>query len=213
MKYFRNRPDVTSPPPDSEPTEKKEAAPRQMSLEPIPDPPNFDQNSESQNGNTESINQAADQSIITEQPSNVEPSPAIVSAQPPAVSEPTQPELNLKQPDVVETQPRASVDESEVSTAEIHQPKTLLEQAQAISKKQTGNEESVTTKNGELLSIITNCCENIYHKKVYFSYLKVVSTIFLLVCFVCLKERTCETRTKFFYMTSKAIFVLEIIKF
>ena len=44
-------------------------------------------------------------------------------------------------------------------------------------------------------------------------HLKVVSTIFLLVCFTCLKESTCETRKNIFYFTSKALFVLEIIKF
>ena len=43
--------------------------------------------------------------------------------------------------------------------------------------------------------------------------LKVVSTIFLVVCFVCLKESTCETRKNVFYFTSKALFILEIIKF
>ena len=43
--------------------------------------------------------------------------------------------------------------------------------------------------------------------------LKVVSATFLLVCFVCLKERTCETRNNVFYFTSKTLFVLEIIKF
>ena len=37
--------------------------------------------------------------------------------------------------------------------------------------------------------------------------------IFLLVCFVCLKESTCETRKNIIYFTSKALFVLEIIKF
>ena len=36
---------------------------------------------------------------------------------------------------------------------------------------------------------------------------------FLLVCFVILKEKTCETRKNVFYFTSKALFVLEIIKF
>ena len=44
-------------------------------------------------------------------------------------------------------------------------------------------------------------------------YLKVVSATFLLVCFVCLKESTCETRKNAFYFTSKAVLVLEIIKF
>ena len=43
--------------------------------------------------------------------------------------------------------------------------------------------------------------------------LKVVSTTFLLVCFVCLKESTCETRKNVFYFTLKALFILEIIKF
>ena len=43
--------------------------------------------------------------------------------------------------------------------------------------------------------------------------LKVVSAKFLLVCFLCLKESTCETRKNAFYFTSKALFVFEIIKF
>ena len=42
--------------------------------------------------------------------------------------------------------------------------------------------------------------------------LKVVSTIFLLVSFLCLKESTCETSKNVFYFTSKAL-SLEIIKF
>ena len=43
--------------------------------------------------------------------------------------------------------------------------------------------------------------------------LKLVSATFLLVCFVCLKVSTCETRKNVFYFTSKALLVLEIIKF
>ena len=43
--------------------------------------------------------------------------------------------------------------------------------------------------------------------------LKVVFTTFLLICFVCLKEGTCETRKNVFYFTSKALFIFEIIKF
>ena len=43
--------------------------------------------------------------------------------------------------------------------------------------------------------------------------LKVVSATFLLVCFVCLTESTCETRKNAFYFTLKALLVLEIIKF
>ena len=43
--------------------------------------------------------------------------------------------------------------------------------------------------------------------------LKIVSATFLLVCLVCLKDSIRETRKNVFYFTSKAIFVLEIIKF
>ena len=44
-------------------------------------------------------------------------------------------------------------------------------------------------------------------------YLKVMSATFLLVCFLRLKESTFETRKNVFYFTSKALSVLEIIKF
>ena len=43
--------------------------------------------------------------------------------------------------------------------------------------------------------------------------LKVVSATFLLVCFVHLKESTWERRKNVFYFTSKALLVLEIIRF
>ena len=43
--------------------------------------------------------------------------------------------------------------------------------------------------------------------------LKVVSATFLLVYFVCLKESTFEARKNAFYFTSKALPVVEIIKF
>ena len=46
-----------------------------------------------------------------------------------------------------------------------------------------------------------------------FYCLKVVSATFLLVCFLRLKENTFETRKNVAYFTSKAFFVLEIIKF
>ena len=75
----------------------------------------------------------------------------------------------------------------------------------------------------ELLVILNHlrvCCDMVYHtvvlKKTSQSskyYLKVVSATFLLVCFVCLKKSTCETRKNSFYFTSKTLFVLEIIKF
>ena len=47
----------------------------------------------------------------------------------------------------------------------------------------------------------------------YEQNLKAVSTTFLLVCLVSLKESTCETRKNVTYFTAKALFVLEIIKF
>ena len=50
-------------------------------------------------------------------------------------------------------------------------------------------------------------------QKLSSDYLKVVSTTFLLVCFVCLKESTCETRKNVFYFSLKGLSVLEIIKF
>ena len=53
-------------------------------------------------------------------------------------------------------------------------------------------------------------------KNVFVSFiesLKVVSATFLLFCFVCLKERTLETKKNVFYFTLKALLVLEIIKF
>ena len=43
--------------------------------------------------------------------------------------------------------------------------------------------------------------------------LKVVSTTFLLVCFLSLQENTRETGEKNFYFTSKALFILVKIKF
>ena len=49
--------------------------------------------------------------------------------------------------------------------------------------------------------------------RIMWKFLKVVSATFLLVCFVSLKEGTCETKKNVFYFTSKALFVLEIIKF
>ena len=39
--------------------------------------------------------------------------------------------------------------------------------------------------------------------------LKAMSATFLLVCFLCLKESTCETRKNVFYLNSKALFILE----
>ena len=44
-------------------------------------------------------------------------------------------------------------------------------------------------------------------------YLKVLSATFSLVCFLILKEGTWETKKNVFYFTSKALFVLQKIKF
>ena len=54
-------------------------------------------------------------------------------------------------------------------------------------------------------------CNREYYK--WLCRLKVASATFFLVCFVILKESTCETRKNVFYFTSKALFVLEMIKF
>ena len=43
--------------------------------------------------------------------------------------------------------------------------------------------------------------------------LKIVSATFLLVCFLSLNETSCQTRKNVFYFFSKALFVLEKIKF
>ena len=47
----------------------------------------------------------------------------------------------------------------------------------------------------------------------FFEVLKVVFTTFLLVCFLSVKESTCKTRKNDFYFTSKALLILEKIKF
>ena len=67
-----------------------------------------------------------------------------------------------------------------------------------------------------LLGRKTKLINHFLYKKYFNSMtimLKVVSIAFLLVCFVCLKDSTCETRINAFYFISKALLVLEIIKF
>ena len=44
-------------------------------------------------------------------------------------------------------------------------------------------------------------------------YFKGCVRYIFLVCFLCLKDSPCETRKNVFNLTSKAFFVLEIIKF
>ena len=53
----------------------------------------------------------------------------------------------------------------------------------------------------------------IFRKGVIINLLKVVSAIFVLVYFLSLNESTCQTRKNVFYFTSRALFVLEKIKF
>ena len=62
------------------------------------------------------------------------------------------------------------------------------------------------------LTVEKKCSTNFTEQQKKF-YLKVVSTTFLLVCFLSLNESTCQTRKNVFYFTSKALFVLEKIKF
>ena len=52
----------------------------------------------------------------------------------------------------------------------------------------------------------------IVYDKICSEALKVVSTTFLLVCFLNLKESTCETRKCVFYYTLKATVILDKIK-
>ena len=59
----------------------------------------------------------------------------------------------------------------------------------------------------------THFCLFLKLSKTFSVSLEVVSATFLLVLFVCLKAGTCETRKNVFNFTSKALFVLEIIKF
>ena len=47
----------------------------------------------------------------------------------------------------------------------------------------------------------------------YFDILKVAPATFLLVCFLNVNESTCQNRKNVFYFTSKALFILEQIKF
>ena len=47
----------------------------------------------------------------------------------------------------------------------------------------------------------------------FFIYLKVVSDTFLLVCFVCLKERICEARKKVFISLQKLFSLLRQLNF
>ena len=69
-----------------------------------------------------------------------------------------------------------------------------------------GNELS-SSKYEELLGVLID------HKLTFENHLlKVVSTTFLLVCFLILKESTNEISKYVFYFTSKALFVLKKIK-
>ena len=58
-----------------------------------------------------------------------------------------------------------------------------------------------------------DCCQLNMFFNIAFANLKVVSTKFLLVCSLSLKESNCETRENGFYFTSKAPFVLMNFEF
>ena len=75
------------------------------------------------------------------------------------------------------------------------------------------SKEGLILELGRLINKKERYAKNIYQKLVSNFYLKVVSALFLLVCFLGLKESTCETRKNVFYFTSNALFVLEIIRF
>ena len=66
-----------------------------------------------------------------------------------------------------------------------------------------------------LAGICTLIKSGVMHKILskYNAILRVVSATFLLLGFLSLNERICQTRENVFYFTSKALFVLEKIKF
>ena len=73
-----------------------------------------------------------------------------------------------------------------------------------------------------ILPPLTKCVKTTSYKlnssrtlcfKKYLSYAAACSTTFLLACFVCQKERTSETRRNVFYLTMKALFILQIMRF
>ena len=61
------------------------------------------------------------------------------------------------------------------------------------------------------INMLPNILRSEGNQMMKFGYLKVVSTTFLLVYFVNLKEITCKTRKNIFYFTLKALFVPKII--
>ena len=73
--------------------------------------------------------------------------------------------------------------------------------------------ESSSTKDFFVNSSVDFLFDSLMCLNISFMALKVVSATFLFVYFICLKGSTCETRKNVFYFTSKALFVLEIIKF
>ena len=66
--------------------------------------------------------------------------------------------------------------------------------------------------NKNLSTIENTSCRSLENTQTVGQF-KVVSATFLQVYFVSFKEGTCETSKNVFYFFSKALFVLEIIKF
>ena len=68
-------------------------------------------------------------------------------------------------------------------------------------------------KKFELWQKMTDSEIQIGHSNIADVVLKVVSATFMLVYFLSLNKSTCQTRKNVFHFTSKALFVLEKIKF
>ena len=62
-------------------------------------------------------------------------------------------------------------------------------------------------------TFFTGIDSNFHSNTIVHNLCTVVPATTLPVCFVCLKESTCETRKNAFYFTSNALLILEIIKF
>ena len=69
------------------------------------------------------------------------------------------------------------------------------------------------TKCVKTTSYKLNSSRTLCFKNISCLMLQLVSTTFLLACFVCQKERTSETRRNVFDLTMKALFILQIMRF
>ena len=91
----------------------------------------------------------------------------------------------------------------------------LLLLGQASLKRGFSINRNIEEKNLKVESFIPqrHICDFVYSVVGLFNvnidnFLKVVSTTFLLVCFVCLKQSTCETRKNIFYSLRKLFLFL-----